>query len=75
YTILSREKIEISWKDNNLSAITTDKPIRTDCLDLADSGNKIAVFDRQNRLRGIYDVSREETDRLILEIDILMRYE
>lgn len=75
FSILSRDTIDISWNDNSLSAYTTESTLGLSCFERPDSESLFLVFDGSNNLRGVYEVSREETDRLILEIDILMRYE
>ncbi len=38
----------------------------------ANNSNKFLLFDKQNNLRGIYDIARGEVDRLFMEVDILL---
>lgn len=74
YSILSKDEIIVNWKFKNLSAYTFKTPVSLSCLGLESHKNYFLLFDTFKQLRGIYEIERNEVDRLIIELDILNRY-
>ena len=75
YTILSDEKVTVDWKFKNISAFNYENTMSLSCLELNDNVNYFLLFDKNKQLRGSYEIDRGEVDRLIIELDILNKYE
>lgn len=75
YSILSDEKVTVDWKFKNISAFNYKNRLSLSCLDLKDEVNYFLLFDKKKQLRGSYEIERGEVDRLIIELDILNKYE
>ena len=62
---------ESFWKRQALdSTIWSD--LKYCCMAMSNLDNRVVLIDKQNRIRGYYNITeREETDRLILELRIL----
>lgn len=75
YSILSDEEVTVDWKFKNISAYNYKDSLSLGCLGLNDNRNYFLLFDKKKQLRGSYEIERSEVDRLIIELDILNKYE
>jgi hypothetical protein len=50
-----------------------DKKFLAECILLMSTPNEIVLIDSENRIRGYYRNTREEVDRLILELKIMLK--
>ena len=73
FSVFSSVVTDVKWPSGNLSVISTDQNLTLECLEV-DTQNSILLFDTKGRLRGVYEATREDVDRLMIELDILIRY-
>jgi len=75
YSMISEEVVDIRWPYGNLSVYTLNEESNFDCLSLPEKDNNYFILlDAENKLRGIYEIERNEVDRLMVELDILRKY-
>ena len=74
FTIFSEVVNRVNWPGGNLSTISSEQSLSMDCIGEETNSNRLLLFDTAGRLRGVYEVTREDVDRLMIELDILIRY-
>ena len=74
-------RISVEFGDDPVSVVNTadlppkfDARVLRECVLLMDRDTAVAILDNRNRIRGYYDASdRDEVDRMIVEIKILLK--
>lgn len=74
FTVFSDVVNNVNWPGGNLSTISTEQAVSMECVGEETNSNRLLLFDPEGRLRGVYEVTREDVDRLMIELDILIRY-
>ena len=76
---MNRVATEFRWASINIAgpsafAANTDFRLLKECALLMPSTASVALVDNRNRIRGYYDgADRDEVDRLIVEIEIILK--
>ena len=74
-------RISVEFRGDPVSVVNTadlppkfDAGVLRECVLLMDPDTAVAILDSRNRIRGYYDASdRDEVDRMIVEIKILLK--
>ncbi len=76
FKIIANSPFQLTWNYQNINVISNKRLLDLTCL-APDLGvkNTLLLFDKKNNLRGIYEINRDEVDRLIIELDILNQFE
>lgn len=70
------ERINTAFKEDSIEIASVDKLSDQEkkCIFLTESVEQFVLVDKLNRIRGYYNVNdRDESDRLILELKILLK--
>lgn len=74
-------RISVEFRDDPVTVVNTadlpptfDAGVLRECILLMNADTAVAMLDSRNRIRGYYDASdRDEVDRMIVEIKILLK--
>lgn len=78
---VSMNRVSVEYRDASVTVVPpsafspeTDTQLLRQCVLLMRPPASVVLLDRHNRIRGYYDASdRDEVDRLLVEIDIILK--
>ena len=74
YTVMTNAPFELIWRQGDISVVHIPTLLNNGCINEPIPEVGLLLFDQQNNLRGIFEARREEVDRLMIELEILMKY-